>query len=178
VTCGNVGGGPFGVPGHQSTLRARLQLPARRVAVLVAVALGKRRSASTCRRVATGPSTTRTGAEQTDHMLPDLDVRRVRRWCDARVPEHVRDQVRVECDIAPRHLTVIEARPPWRADFGPEWTRQPIARLRYTKATGTWELFWPDRNSRFHRYDLMEPTPRVEDLLAEVERDPAAIFWG
>src|SRR5665648_482203 len=68
----------------------------------------------------------------------------------------VRDQVRVECDIAPRHLTVIEARPPWRADVGPECTRQPIARLRYTKATGTWELFWPDRNSRFHRYDLME----------------------
>jgi hypothetical protein len=117
-------------------------------------------------------------ARQTDRMLPDLDVKRIQRWCEARTPEQFRDQVRVECDIAPRHLTVIEARPLWRADFGPEWTRQPIARLRYTKTAGTWELFWSDRNSRFHRYDLVAPTPRVEDLLAEIDRDPTAIFWG
>ena len=114
----------------------------------------------------------------TGGMLPDLDVRRVRRWCDARVPEHVRDELRVEVDLAPRHLTIVETRPPWRADFGPDWTRSPIARLRFTKATGMWELLWCDRNSRFHRYDLVEPTPRIEDLLAEVERDPTAIFWG
>ena len=117
-------------------------------------------------------------ARQTDRMLPDLDVKRIQRWCEARTPKQFRDQVCVECDIAPRHLTVIEARPPWRADFGPEWTRQPIARLRYTKTAGTWELFWSDRNSRFHRYDLVAPTPRVEDLLAEIDRDPTAILWG
>ena len=40
--------------------------------------------------------------------LPELDIARVRRWCEQRVPEHVRDQVRVECDISPRHLTILE----------------------------------------------------------------------
>lgn len=94
------------------------------------------------------------------------------------MPEHIRDQVRVECDVAPRHLTIVETRPPWCADFGPEWTRFPIARLRYTKTTGTWELYWRDRNLRFHRYDLLAPSPLVDDLLAEIERDPTAIFWG
>ena len=29
---------------------------------------------------------------------------------------------------------------------GAEWTWFPIARLRYTKPTGAWELFWGDRN--------------------------------
>jgi hypothetical protein len=42
--------------------------------------------------------------------LPDLDVARVKRWCAARVPEHARHQVRVECETTPRHLTILERR--------------------------------------------------------------------
>ena len=110
--------------------------------------------------------------------LPELDVARVQRWCRARVPEAVRDQVRVEVDVADRHLTIVECRPPWSADMGPEWTRFPIARLRYTKATGLWSLLWRDRNLRFHAYDRVPPSARVEDLLVEVDQDPTAIFWG
>ncbi len=110
--------------------------------------------------------------------LPDLDVARVQRWCEARVPEHARHQVRVECDIATRHLTILERRAPWREDYGPEWTSFPIARLRYTATTKTWTLYRRDRNLKVHRYDLLDPTPRIEELLAELDRDPTAIFWG
>ena len=110
--------------------------------------------------------------------LPETDVARVQRWCRARVPEHVRDEVRVEADAPGRHLTIVECRPPWRADFGPEWTRFPIARLRYTKATRLWSLYWRDRNLKFHEYDRVPPSASVEELLAEVDRDPTAIFWG
>ena len=39
------------------------------------------------------------------------------------VPERERHQVRVEVEVAERHLAVVECRPPWRADSGPEWTR-------------------------------------------------------
>ena len=62
--------------------------------------------------------------------------------------------------------------------MGPEWTRFPIARLRYTKATGLWSLLWRDRNLRFHAYDRVPPSATVEDLLVEVDQDPTAIFWG
>ena len=72
--------------------------------------------------------------------LPELDVARVQRWCAARVPEHALHQVRVECQIAPRHLTIVERRAPWREEFGPEWTSFPIARLRYTAAALVNEL--------------------------------------
>jgi hypothetical protein len=37
--------------------------------------------------------------------LPELDVARVRRWCAQRVPAHLRNRIRVECDIGPGHLT-------------------------------------------------------------------------
>src|SRR5215207_10803094 len=97
--------------------------------------------------------------------LPDLDIARVQRWCAARVPEHARHQVRVECEIAPRHLTIIERRAPWREDFGPEWTSFPIARLRYITVDKAWPLYCRDRNLRFHTYELLAPSHRVEDLL-------------
>ena len=103
---------------------------------------------------------------------------RVQRWCAARVPEHARRQVRVECELAPRHLTIIERRMPWREDAGPEWTSLPIARLRYTAADKSWTLYWRDRNLRFHIYDQLAPSRRVEDLLTEIDRDPTCIFWG
>ncbi len=111
-------------------------------------------------------------------VLPDLDVARVRRWCAVRVPEHARHQVRVECVAAPRHLTIVERRAPWREDLGPDWTTFPIARLRYTAADRSWTLYWRDRNLRFHRYDQLAPTRRVDDVLDEIDRDPTAIFWG
>ena len=102
----------------------------------------------------------------------------MRRWCDQRVPAHLRDQIRVECDLAPRHLTIVECRPSWDKDAGAEWTRFPIARLRYTKATGRWSLYWRDRNLRFHLYDRLAASPHVDEILQEIDRDPTGIFWG
>ncbi len=104
-------------------------------------------------------------------VLPALDVARVQRWCAARVPEQARHQVRVECDEAPQHLTIIERRAPWPEDSAAEWTRHPIARLHYTSTTTSWSLYWCDRNLRFHPYDRAAPSPTVEELLSEIDRD-------
>ena len=51
--------------------------------------------------------------------LPELDVARIVKYCASRVPKQYRHEIRVECDIAPRHVTICECRPPWREDFGP-----------------------------------------------------------
>lgn len=104
--------------------------------------------------------------------LPERDVAIVEQWCREQVPDHLADEIRVECDVAARHLTLLECRPPWREDFGPHWTRFPIARLRYTK------IYWRDRHLQFHLYDRVKPTRSIRRLLTEVERDPTAIFWG
>jgi hypothetical protein len=81
--------------------------------------------------------------------LPETDLARVRRWVTAqnkRIGGHIHE-MRVEMDVDAGAITILECRPPWREDFGPEWTRQEIARLRYTKSTRIWTLYWPDRNS-------------------------------
>lgn len=85
--------------------------------------------------------------------LPETDLRRIRLWARAPVPEHLRDELEVEADVSDR---LVEVRPPW--DGVGEHTRFPIARLRYTKSTGLWAIYWRDRNLRFHEYKRKGPT--------------------
>lgn len=114
--------------------------------------------------------------------LPETDLARISRWVEQeneRIPPHARDQVRIEADLDDRSVTILECRPPWDPErMGSEWTRSPVARLRYTRSRREWALYWPDRNSKFHLYDLARPTRDVAALLHEIDRDPTSIFWG
>lgn len=47
-------------------------------------------------------------------------------------------------------------------------TRFPIARLRYTKTTGQWAIYWRDRNLKFHEYKRKRPR-NVQALLDYIE---------
>jgi Protein of unknown function (DUF3024) len=38
-------------------------------------------------------------------------------------------------------------------------------------------LYWRDRDRRFHLYNQLPPSPRVDDLLHEIDRDPTTNFW-
>lgn len=104
------------------------------------------------------------------------DLARVRQWCADRLPGHLRDQVRIEVEVEARHWTIVECRPSW--DGVGDWTRLPVARVRFTKVTGLWTLYWRDRNLRFHLYDRVDASADVQTLLEEIEQDPMAIFWG
>lgn len=39
--------------------------------------------------------------------ISQLDLVRIRRWCDARVPKHLWEQVEVEADVVDRHVTIV-----------------------------------------------------------------------
>ena len=100
--------------------------------------------------------------------IPETDLVRIGRWCRERVPEHLWNQVRVEAEIADRHVTIIESRPPWL----------PVARLHYTAKTGQWSLYWCDRNMKFHEYTRKRPTKNVQSLLEYIGSHQDPIFWG
>lgn len=127
------------------------------------------------------PPTRRAARRYGREVIPELDRHRITRWVEARnarLPDAARDKIRYELDVTATTVTILECRPPWRADYGPNWTRFPIARLRYTKTRRQWSLYWRDRNLRFHLYEPAPAGSSVEDLLAEVDRDPTGIFWG
>ena len=110
--------------------------------------------------------------------LPELDVARVQRWCAAKCPKMYEMRSASNATSQQGHLTICECRPPWREDFGHDWTRFPIARLHYTKASGLWALYWRDRNLKYHRYDRLHPSPQVQDLLDYLDTHADPIFWG
>ena len=110
--------------------------------------------------------------------IPETALAKVRRYCEQKVPARHRDELRVECAVRGKSITIYECRPPWHPKLGPEWTRQPVAQLRYDPADHHWRLYCADRNSRWHYYDMVEPTTRLDDVIAEIAEDPTGIFWG
>ena len=109
---------------------------------------------------------------------PEDDVTRVEEWCRGKVPEHARDRIRIECEVSGRDVTIVERHPPGSSDVGAEWSTSPVARLRYLKSRSAWRLYWPDRDQGWHEYGDLPFAHRVDDLLAEIDRDPTALFWG
>lgn len=102
----------------------------------------------------------------------------VEAFCDRRLPEHVRKEVRLECSRRGNTITISERRPPWGLDLGPEWSELKVAQLRYEPLDSTWSLYSRDRNERWFRYDLIDSAAGVEPLLTELDEDPTGIFWG
>ncbi len=108
--------------------------------------------------------------------VPDLDLARIRAYCAQRAPAQYLSEVRVEATVRGRSVTISECRQPRHPSLT-EWSRVPVAQLRFDLAARHWTLHWADRNSRWHLYEDIEPGT-VTELLAEIERDPISIFWG
>lgn len=108
--------------------------------------------------------------------LPDLDLARIHRYCDSRVPAQVRREARVEATQRGKSVTIFDCRPPWDPEFT-DWSRVPVAQLRYDPEHKHWTLYCADRNSRWHRYEPID-SGTVDELLKEIDDDPTGIFWG
>ena len=110
--------------------------------------------------------------------VPETDLARIRRFCAEQVPPELQDRLRVEHRVRGRTVTIVECRPPWAADQTTEWSELPQARMKYDEQTLGWTLYWFDRNSKAHRYDLLEADQPIARLLAEYDADPTGIFKG
>jgi hypothetical protein len=112
--------------------------------------------------------------------IPDLERRRIERtlhaYCDD-IPPHARAQVRLGFTLVSSSIVLFEERPPWDAPTEP-WLRHPIAKFRYVASRALWELYCIRHDLKWHRYPLLPSAGRFDVLLAEVEDDPIAAFWG
>lgn len=100
-------------------------------------------------------------------------------FCDSRVPPELRDGLRLKCARRGNFIAIAEHRPPSNPELmGNEWTSTKVAQLRYDASDGEWSPYCCDRNGRWWLYDDIGPRPSVDPLLAEIDADPAGIFWG
>ncbi len=110
--------------------------------------------------------------------MAEETMRAVEAFCDSRVPEDLRDEIRIECTRRGKAITIVERRPPWNPDFTSDWSTTKVAQLRHDDSAGTWSLYCPDSNGRWHYYDRVHASRTIEPLLAEIKADPTGIFWG
>ena len=82
----------------------------------------------------------------------DLNVTKVRRFCERKIPAHVRDKLRWEVETRGKSITIYERRPPWPGapDPGGPWTKREIGQFR-VDAERMWTLYWANRNARWLR---------------------------
>ena len=97
-------------------------------------------------------------------------------YCEARIPQRVRDRLRLTFRFRGNSVTLFEERPVFNNPS--RWVEIFVAQFRYTPDTSDWRLFWADRNSRWHIYEELGPSPDFDVLLKEVDDDPTGIFWG
>lgn len=110
-------------------------------------------------------------------VLPELDIEKVRRFCKARVPDTLADEVRLEVTVKGKRVSIHEQRPPWRGVPGEHWTSMPIAQLRY-EGDATWTLYFGDRYGGWTMYLDLEPKQPIDVIIEELESDPTCVFWG
>lgn len=92
------------------------------------------------------------------------------------MPERLWDQLKVEADVADRHVDIVEVRQRW--DGAGEHTRLPIARLPTPRAPVSGRSTGAIANLKFHEYERKRPNKNVQLLLDWIEDSGDPIFWG
>jgi hypothetical protein len=96
-------------------------------------------------------------------------------YCNIRIPENIRDKIKMVFKISGNKLTLFESRP-FSADPS-VWTQSPVAQFRFDERSMKWTLYSADRNSKWHIYPGIKPTAILEYLLQEVDNDPTHVFY-
>jgi hypothetical protein len=110
-------------------------------------------------------------------LVREIAERKINEYCNNKIPEDVKDKIRLTYKIRGNSITIYENRPPWDGSMR-EWTSLAVAQIRYDEKTGKWGLYWADRNDRWHEYWDINPTKKIEAILKEIDEDPTGIFWG
>ena len=100
------------------------------------------------------------------------------RWCAARVPARVRNQLRVECQVAARHAHHRRASRS-QARGIPVGVDQLSDRASLYTVTDMY-LDPPLARSHpaLHIYELLPPSHQIDDMLTELDSDLLSIFLG
>ena len=102
--------------------------------------------------------------------------RRLTAYCERKVPVQERSNVQIAFRIQWNRVTLIKTMGCGRDDS--PGSTLPVAQLRYDDLNNRWTLYYADRNSGWHLYPGIRPTPNFNHLLEEVDSDPTGIFWN
>jgi hypothetical protein len=98
------------------------------------------------------------------------------RLCARKAPPEVREMLRLVCQFQGDAVTLLEERP--AIGLPGTWTQTRVARMRFDPKARRWTLACADRGGRWHAYKTLGATTSFDAVIAEIDRDPARVFWG
>ena len=111
----------------------------------------------------------------------ELDLKRidstVGALCRRRCPAQYRSKVRLEYAVKGQSVVIFETRPQWDDTTAP-WTVHELAKLTFARTSGDWRLYWLRATLKWNGYEPMPSARSLADLVAEIDRDPHACFFG
>ncbi len=97
-------------------------------------------------------------------------------YCAAKMSPDMYDHIRLGFKFRGNSVTLFQER---QTFWEPKtWVSIVAAQFRYDRESKEWTLYCANRNSRWHLYDLVEPTTNFNALLETVDEDPIGAFWG
>jgi hypothetical protein len=73
-------------------------------------------------------------------------------------------------------IQVFECRPRW--DDPAVWLQIPIAKIRFTRKTSEWQLYWHRANGKWMNYEPLLPSRDLVRLVNEIDTNPYGTFFG
>lgn len=96
-------------------------------------------------------------------------------YCNTKIPSELKESIKLSYEIRGNYITLIESRSFWKDSS--KWTDMKIAQIRFKNENKTFNLYSIDRNDKWHLYDFIESSSQLNDILAEIDKDPTSIFF-
>jgi hypothetical protein len=114
-------------------------------------------------------------------LLNDLEKKKIENLVGAfvarrRPPLHIRKDVDLAFRLHGQSVEIFEIRPVWLGNG--ETHEIPVAKSTFVRTRGVWRLFWQRRDLKWHSYEPLAEAKSIEEVIAEIESDPYACFWG
>jgi len=113
-------------------------------------------------------------------VFSELELKRIDRTvgdlCRRRSPAELREQVRIEYRVSGHEVLIYETRPAFREPS--RWTEHGISKLRFVRTAGEWRLLWQRASLKWQSYEPLASSRDLAELVAEIDSDPHACFFG
>lgn len=110
-------------------------------------------------------------------MLDSFTKKRIEKilstYIEAKVPKHIRNQIRLNYKFRGDSVTLNEERPAYMSEV---WVELPIAQFRLEE--NKWTIYWQDSKKKWHFVDDFAPQDDFEKQLEIVDSDSRGMFWG
>jgi len=106
----------------------------------------------------------------------ELAVKQIEKYCENKIPIDAQSEIKMKYSVRGKSFTLLESRVKWNDDS--VWTEMKIAQMRYDSDSMLWKLYYPDRNGKWMKYEILKPKKEIQELLNEIDNDPICVFWG